>query len=441
MKKKGLPTVVIVGRMNVGKSTLFNRLSTDVKAITLDYEGVTRDIISDTVCWKDYCFDLIDTGGISLRKTSNEILQKSREQALDYIKDASVVLFVCDGTVGILTEDREIANLLHKMKRPTVLLINKSDTKKTQEQLHEFNALGFDNTIPISAQHGINIHELFDAILAVIPKETKKIEEETTRCNVVILGKPNVGKSSLLNLLLKQERAIVADQPGTTREAITERVQFQKEHIQVTDTPGLRRKRGVTEPLEKLMVRSSLRSIDDAQVVVLMIDANEGEIVDQELKLAFFVFKEKNKALIILFNKDDLVTETKRDDLEYSLSPYEYFLKNITQVRISCKSKKNIGKLLATIDKVCARYKTKFSDQELTILFKEALMKKPLYRQGQLLRLYRVRQIRTAPITIELTVTHTPFWGPTQFGFLERMLRKAYDLKSVPVKFVARKRR
>lgn len=440
MKKKGLSTVVIVGRTNVGKSTLFNRLSTDVKTITLDYEGVTRDFIRDEVCWQGICFDLIDTGGISLRKTKDSLLQEARDQALRLLKDAAVVLFMCDAKVGLLPEDREISKLLHKLGKPVIVVANKVDTKLGKEQETEFQRLGFDDLFSVSAQHGIGIADLLDAILSKLPSQTQAIKKEEPACNVVILGKPNVGKSSLLNLLLKKERAIVADIPGTTREAITEPVAFHQATIQLTDTPGIRRKKGVTEPLEKLMVRTSLRAIDDADVVILMIDAHEGTIVDQELKLSFFVFEEKYKALIILYNKDDIVDEQTRDDLTFSLEPYEYFLKKLVQLRISCKSGKNVGRLLTLVDELCKRYHQKFSDDELTFLLKESLMKKPLYKQEQLLRVFRVRQIGTAPITIELIVQNPRFWGDTQFGFLERMMRKSYDLKGVPVKFIARKR-
>src|SRR5579872_2355107 len=217
MAKKGLPTVVIVGRTNVGKSTLFNRLSTDVKTLTLDYEGVTRDFIRDQVSWQGHNFDLIDTGGISLRKTTDHILEESRKKALHLIEHADIVIFVCDAKVGLLPEDREIARLLHKLGVKTIVVANKVDTHVGQEQEHEFTRLGFENFISISAQHGFGIADLLQAIVDALPDQSSEhIEEAAPKCKVTILGKPNVGKSSLLNLLLKEERAIVADIPGTT---------------------------------------------------------------------------------------------------------------------------------------------------------------------------------------------------------------------------------
>lgn len=440
--KKTLPIVAIVGRMNVGKSTLFNRLSESARSITYDYSGVTRDIITDTVSWKDRKFQLVDTGGIAVKKiTQDYIAEEVRTRAIAAVHDADVVIFVCDGKIGILPEDRSLARWLHKEGKKTILAINKIDTQIAKEQQHEFERLGFERIVPISAQHSIGIADLFDDILALLPEAKEIVPEEEPKCRVVILGKPNVGKSSLLNLLLKKDRAIVADVAGTTREAITEQLHFSQETIELTDTPGIRRKRGVTEPIEKLMVKSALGSLEDADVVLLMMDASAGSIVDQELKLAFYVFEERYKGLIILYNKDDLLDEQTKQDLEFSLDEYRYFLNKIEEVRTSVLTKKNIGRLLKKIDLVCKRYNQKFTGEELFLLFKEALQAKPLYRSQQRLIVYRAEQVKTAPITIALTVGEPKWFGPSQLGFFERILRKHADLKGVPIKFVLRKKR
>ena len=440
-KKKKLPIVAIVGRMNVGKSTLFNRLAESAKAITYDYPGVTRDVITDTVCWKDQCFTLVDTGGISLKKiTEDAIAEKVRQRAVDTVATADVVLFVCDGIAGLLPEDRALAKWLHKEKKDTIVVVNKIDSTLAKEQIHEFDRLGFSHVIGISAQHAMGIADLFEAILDDLPADKKEIEEDEPRCKVVILGKPNVGKSSLLNLLLKKDRAIVADMPGTTREPIKEKITFAHESIELTDTPGIRRKRGVTEPIEKLMVKSALAVLDDADVVVLVVDATEGRMVDQELKLAFYVFEECYKGLIIMYNKDDIVDEQAREDMNHHLIPYRYFLDKIEEVRTSVISKKNVGKLVKKIDQVCARYMLRFSDDELTALFKEALIKKPLYRNQQRLIVHRVKQLKTGPITLQLIVSEPKWFGPSQLGFFDNLLRKHADLKGVPIKFVVRKK-
>lgn len=442
MKKK-MPSVVIVGRTNVGKSTLFNRLSEKVKSITLDYRGVTRDIITDVICWKDRCFELVDTGGISLQKMSADpIAELARQRAFQAIDEADLVLFVCDGTVGITQEDQDIARFLRKKAHAVIVLVNKIDTAVAQGRVHEFERLGFPAVIALSAQHGIGILDLFEALYARLPERALTYDEsEEPACKVVILGKPNVGKSSLMNLILQRERAIVTPMPGTTREPIKESVRFFQEVIQIIDTPGVRRKRGVTEPIEKLMVKSALRTVDEADVVLLVIDASQARMVDQELKLAFYVFEEKHKGLIILFNKDDLVTEQMRADLEFHLEPYVHFLNKIIQMKISCVSRKNIGKVLTVVDDVCKRYRQSLNEQDLTSWLQEASQRKSLYSRQQRLFVHRARQVRTSPVTIELAVNEPRLFGPSHIGFLDNMLRKRADLKGVPVRFILVKSR
>ena len=281
---------------------------------------------------------------------------------------------------------------------------------------------------------------MFEAILERLPEHKPQEEKEEPTCKVVILGKPNVGKSSLMNLLLKRERSIVADIPGTTREPIKEQVHFYKEAIQVTDTPGVCRKRGVTQPIEKLMVKSALRTVEDADIVILMIDASEARLVDQELKLAFYVFDEKRKGLMILFNKEDLMDDEMRAELKFNLEPYDYFLKKVVQMKVSCVSHKNIGKLMKTVSNLCKRYTQRFDEQELSALFKEALHRKPLYKNERRLILYHARQVKTGPIMIELLVSEPQLFVPSHFSFFDNILRKHVNLKGVPVRFVVRKK-
>lgn len=435
-----LPTVVIVGRTNVGKSTLFNRLSVDVKAITLDQAGVTRDFLKDTVCWQDRCFELVDTGGVSLRKTTDSILKESKDRALALLHAADIILFVCDGKVGVLPEDREISKLLHKVGKSVLLVVNKIDTSVAQEQLYEFEQLGHKKIVPISAQHGLGIADLFDKLLAILP-ESKEIEEIEPTFKVVLLGKPNVGKSSLMNLLLKRERAIVSHVPGTTREALIERVRFFQEDIQIADTPGVRRKRAVTDTLEDLMVHSTMRAVKNTDIVLLLIDASHGRLSDQELKLAFYAFEKQHKALMLLFNKTDLLDEVTQEQLEHSMHEYKYLIKKVLTLNISCKTEKNVGRILPLVKKLWQRHSQLIPDEDLSELFIQALYKKPLYHQTKLLRFYRARQIKTAPMTIILFVNEPDWFGPSQLGFLERVLRKKYDLQGAPIKFLPRRQK
>lgn len=437
MNMSKLPKVVIVGRMNVGKSTLFNRMSVEVKSIMLDYEGVTRDFISDIVCWDGTCFELIDCGGIDLQKTHDILAQKVQKIVFDLIEIADVILFVGDGTVGMVTEDREIGNYLHKLKKTVLVAVNKIDNSKADDQQYEFAQLGFKDVLPISAQHGVGIADLLEAIVRSLPKKIAQVTEDKPSYKIVLLGKPNVGKSSLMNLLVDKERSVVTDIPGTTREAISESLHFYQETITVTDTPGIRKKRAIDEKLEHMMIKTSFRALEHASIVLLLIDGTHASFSDQELKLAFYAF-EQGKALIILFNKEDLVTDLQRSDLAFDLEKYEYFINKVPQLTISCKTNKNIGRILPLVKKVWLRYSQWLPAVELNRICKEALERKPLYHSGNMLVLYKAEQVKTGPITIILFVNKPAWFGPSELAFFENILRSHFDLHGVPVLFIPR---
>lgn len=434
-----LPRVVLVGRTNVGKSTLFNRLATEVKSIALDEPGVTRDFIEDTVTWEDASFKLVDTGGLQPQKQQTDRLYSQVSGIIyDQVRQADVIVFVVDGTVGVLPEEFQFAKFLHTLDKPVIVAVNKYDVKDVHDMQYEFDRLGFYPVQPISAQHGINVAELLELIIEQLPKVVHA-EDAPEALKVAIIGKPNVGKSSLLNALLKQERAIVSDIPGTTREPITERVTFYQEDIAFTDTPGVRRKRGVTEDLEVLMVKRTMQSLKEADIILLMVDASKGEIADQELKLAFYAF-EQHKALIVLFNKQDIVTEESQADLTFQLEPYAHLFNKLVTMNISCATGKNIGKLLQLIKDISDRYNLRISDADLTILFRDALCQRELFYQGNRLIVQRAKQIKSAPMTIVMYVNEPLWFGSSQLNYFENVLRRAYDLKGVPVKFIVRKR-
>lgn len=437
MSKK--PSVIIVGRMNVGKSTLFNRLSENVKSMTMDYEGVTRDFVQDTISWQGRVFDILDTGGISLRKTQDILLAKAREVALNLVQGADIALLVVDGRIGVTKEDREIAQLLHKLDKKVFLIVNKIDSKQSDEYADEFRQLGFKTIIRVSAEHARGIGDILDLLAQELPEQGTGKEVEPG-CRVVLLGKPNVGKSSLMNLVLKKERSIVSEIAGTTREALSDKVSFYSEDILMTDTPGVRKKSSVTEDLETMMVKSSMRALQDADVVLLLIDASEGKISDQELKLAFYAFTEKFKSLALLFNKEDLATEDSREQLKFSMSEYEYVFKKVPQLSISCLTGKNIGKVLPLVKELFDRSNQEFIEEDLKVLFKTALIHKPLFSKSSPLIVYGARQIKKNPLTIVLIVNEPKWFGPSQLMFFENILRAEYNLVGVPVKFFARKR-
>lgn len=437
MKSSG--SVVIVGRMNVGKSTFFNRISRDVKSITLDYEGVTRDFIKEEVEWQTKRFDLVDSGGIHLRKSQDPLFEAVRKKVLDLVEKAQVIIFMVDGTVGIVPEDREIATYLHKLKKPIVLVINKMDSKKAEEHYYEFDQLGFRHSVQITAEHARGIEDVLDMVVALLPEKTAHVAEAEPAFKVMLLGKPNVGKSSLMNALLKEERSLVSEIPGTTREAVTEQIMFYKEAIQLTDTPGIRRKRAVSGELEPLMVKSAFHALKKSDIVVMLIDGSSHTLFDQELKLAFYAFTEHYKALILLVNKQDLITELSKKDLDSSFEYYDFLIKKIPVLNISCKTGKNVGRVMTLIEEVWQRYSQTLPDAELTKLFIGSLAKKPLYHKTNVLRIYSVRQLRTAPITIELRVNEPDWFGESQLTFFENLLRSEYAMTGVPVKFVVKK--
>jgi GTP-binding protein len=266
------------------------------------------------------------------------------------------------------------------------------------------------------------------------------VEVEEPAYKVMLLGKPNVGKSSLMNLLLQKERAIVSPEAGTTREALAERVTFYQEDLQLSDTPGVRRMRSVTEPLEGMMVQSTMQALKNSDIVLLLIDASAESVVDQELKLAFYAFDSQYKGLMLLFNKYDLVDEATKARFDHALSEYDFFLKKVVTLNISCKTGKNVGRILPTVKEMWDRYSRKFNQNELTQLFKEASVRRPLYHNKNLLIFYSAHQVDSAPITIVMHVNHPTWFGESQIAYFENVLRQEYDLRGVPVKFIVRSR-
>ncbi len=438
---KIVPTVVIVGRMNVGKSTLFNRLAPVVKSMTRDYAGITRDILSDTVSWCGRSFDLIDTGGLSFYKHHDQLQEKVHAKARATLIEADLILLVVDGAVGVLDEDREIIKQLHSLKKKFLVVINKADTHASELYLHEFAACGGIAHIIISAEHGTNIADLLEGIITHLPPvHSEEDLRSDPRYRVTLLGRPNVGKSSLMNALVDYERSIVFDEPGTTREAISEHIIFNQEHLILTDTPGLRRKSAVTEHLEEDMVYSSLQALAHADIVLLVIDGSIESFVDQELKLGFYAFTERHKALIIIVNKSDKMDDASRAGLATVSAQYQHLLGKVPIVTLSCVTKKHVAKVLPLVQKVWERHSQQLPMGEVYHLFQQALEKSPLIRNKQKLLVKEVRQLATAPITIGMSVNEPAWFGATQRAFFENILRSQYELLGASIKFIIRKK-
>lgn len=432
-----LANVVIVGRTNVGKSTLFNKISQTQRSIVLDQEGVTRDSITELAEWNGVAFNLIDTGGISLVKQQDFIATQVYNKVEQAIKDAAAILFVCDIQIGITQEDKRIARKLLKLQSDTCkifLVINKVENDYTRLRLYEFEQLGFTQIFGVSSHHSLGIGDLLDAVVVTLHAATPVFTQGPLIPRITLVGRPNAGKSSLMNLLSQEDFAIVSDVEGTTREALRKRINFNKAVFELVDTAGIRRQRTVDEGLETMMVKNSLQAIRHAHMVLLLMDASEPQLSAQVLKLAEYAF-DNGSALILLVNKLDLFTPEMLEQLDASMQEYEFIMKKIEIMKISCLDGKNINKILPLVETVWQRYEQKLSDIYLTDLFKQALLKAPLYKNGKILTFYKAIQTSAAPMRIDLIVRNPELFGQNQLAFYENVLRKAVNLKSVPVIF------
>lgn len=434
MSIKSLPKVALIGRTNVGKSTLFNKLAKRTESIVLDEEHVTRDYLHEAVSHKGKVFDLIDTGGFALQKQTDIFAEQLRQIGLSACEKADVIIFLCDVKNGLHDEDRAIARYLHKLNKPVICALNKADNKHAREAFEfEFMALGFQNYLCISAIHSTGINELLDTVISHLPAFTPS-EPSAPSFKIALLGKPNVGKSSLMNLLVKEERSIVSDVAGTTREAVSERITFYGQDILFTDTAGIRRKRKVTEELESLMVKSSLQAVRSADLIILMVDGSEGRLSDQELKLLFYAF-ENQKGTLLVYNKRDLMTDEITNRLEYENKEYEFFLRKIPSISISCKDGKNVGAVMREISKLVDRLSQQFNMADLNEYVQHSLRNKRFFHKTIPLKLHRIIQVPGKRLTFSLKVNYPEFFRDSHIACIENILRKKYDLRGCPLRF------
>jgi GTP-binding protein len=439
MNKSLFPRVALVGRTNVGKSTLFNRIAKRTESLVADQSGVTRDYIAEVLAVQGKRFELVDTGGLAPAGTDDPFYNEIAAVSSQACQEAAVIVFVCDAKNGITLEDKLIAKQLHKFKKPVILVLNKADNKNAYEdKAADFYALGFSSFMPVSAIHGTGINELLSAVIKELPEATTTLPEAPA-CRIALLGKPNVGKSSLMNELLHYKRSIVSDIAGTTREAISERITFYGEDLLLTDTAGIRRKRKVTDNLESLMVKSSLAAVRTADIVILMVDGNEGRLLDQELKLMFYAFEE-HKALILVYNKSDLMTVEKKNLLEYETSEYNYFLKHIPSVHVSCLTGKNVGIVIREIEKIRTRLAQPINSAELTVNLHEHFRHKPLFHGGFKLQVFSIQKRTEKGMSFNLCVNEPKWFGQSQLQCIENFIRTQYDILGCPVHFVITRR-
>ncbi len=440
-KKKSKPIVAIVGRPNVGKSTLFNALAGDKIAIVKDTPGITRDRIYADVNWLDYSFTMVDTGGIE-PDSSDIILSQMRDQAQIAIDTADVILFIVDVKQGLVDSDMKVADMLRKSHKPVLLIVNKvDDFNKFMIDTYEFYNLGIGEPIPVSAANRLGIGDMLDKVIEHFPDDDDANEEEDERPRIAFVGKPNVGKSSLVNKLIGENRVIVSDIAGTTRDAIDTPVKYNGKEYVFIDTAGLRRKNKVKEDLEHYMIIRTVTAVERADVVVLLIDANEG-VTEQDAKIAG-IAHERGKGFIIAVNKWDLVekddktiyrfTEKVRQTL--SFMPYAEIL------FISAKTGQRLGKLYETIDAVIENTTLRVSTGVLNEIMSEAVaMQQPPSDKGKRLRLYYITQVSVKPPTFVIFVNDKELMHFSYTRYIENQIRNAFGFKGTPLKFIIRER-
>ena len=435
------PVVAVVGRPNVGKSTLFNVLAGEKISIVKDTPGVTRDRIYADVSWLDREFTLIDTGGIE-PESRDIILSQMREQAQIAIDTADVILFLTDVRQGLQDADAKVADMLRRSGKPVVLVVNKVDSfDKFMADVYEFYNLGIGDPIPISASSRLGLGDMLDALIAHFPEHAGE-EEEDERPRVAVVGKPNVGKSSIINKLLGEQRVIVSDIAGTTRDAIdTEVVHDGKEYVFI-DTAGLRRKNKIKEELERYSIIRTVTAVERADVVLVVIDATEG-VTEQDAKIAG-IAHERGKGIIIVVNKWDAIEKNDKTMREYESKVRQVlsFMPYAEIMYVSAKSGQRLPKLFEKIDMVIQNQTLRVATGVLNEIMMEAVaMQQPPSDKGKRLKLFYITQVAVKPPTFVIFVNDKELMHFSYTRYLENKIREAFGFKGTSLKFFIRQRK
>ncbi|MBW6409804.1 ribosome biogenesis GTPase Der [Clostridium weizhouense] len=436
----GKPIVAIVGRPNVGKSTLFNKLAGKRISIVQDTPGVTRDRVYAEAEWLNYNFTMIDTGGIE-PENDDIIVKQMRRQANIAIETADVIVFIVDGKEGLTAADQEVANMLRKSKKPVVLVVNKIDSLKYEENSWEFYNLGIGDPITISASQALGLGDMLDRVVEHFDKVAAENEDDEY-VRIAMIGKPNVGKSSLINKLLGEERLIVSDIAGTTRDAIDSYLDTEQGKFILIDTAGLRRKSKVKEEIEKYSVIRTYASIERADVCILMIDAQEG-VTEQDEKIIGYAH-ELNKAIMIIVNKwdlidkDDKTMEKFKKDLQGNLK----FLSYAEYLFISALTGQRTHKVLEVAKKCYDNYNKRVSTGILNdVISKAVLMKEPPVVGIKRLKIYYATQVATKPPKFVFFVNDVTARHFSYERYLENQLRNSFDFKGTGIQIEYRQRK
>ncbi len=435
------PVVAIVGRPNVGKSTLFNALAGERISIVQDTPGVTRDRIYTDVEWLDMTFTLIDTGGIE-PESNDIILSQMREQAQIAVDTADVIIFITDVRQGLVDADSKVADMLRRSRKPVVLVVNKVDSfDKFMPDVYEFYNLGIGDPVPVSAASKLGIGDLLDEVAKHFPEDMDR-EDEDDRPRVAIVGKPNVGKSSLINRLVGEERVIVSDIAGTTRDAVdTDIIWNGREYIFI-DTAGLRRKSKIKEELERFSIIRAVTAVERADVVIILIDAEEG-VTEQDAKIAG-IAHDRGKGIIIAVNKWDAIEKNDKTVYKYTERIREIlsFMPYAEIMFISAKTGQRTQKLFDMIDIVLENNAMRVATGVLNEIMTEAVaMQQPPSDKGKRLKLYYITQVAVKPPTFVIFVNDKELMHFSYTRYLENRIRDAFGFQGTSLKFIVRERK
>lgn len=434
-----LPVVAIVGRPNVGKSTIFNRIVGERISIEEDVPGVTRDRIYGKGEWLNNEFNIIDTGGIDIG--DEPFLDQIRSQAQIAIDEADVIIMITSGRDGVTSADEEVAKILYRSKKPVVLAVNKVDNPDMRDQIYDFYALGFGDPYPISGAHGIGLGDMLDEVVKHFPKkETKEYEDDVIQFSLI--GRPNVGKSSLVNAILGEERVIVSNIAGTTRDAVDSPYTYDGQKYVIIDTAGIRKKGKVYESTEKYSVLRALRAIERSDVVLVVLNAEEG-IIEQDKKIAGYAH-EAGRGVIIVVNKWDAVEKDEKtlQEFERKIRSHFLFLDYAPIVFVSAKTKKRLHTLLPMIQTVSENHALRVQTNVLNDVIMDAVAMNPTPTdKGRRLKIYYITQVSVKPPTFVLFVNEPELLHFSYARFIENRIREAFGFVGTPIKIIPRARK
>ena len=434
------PIVAIVGRPNVGKSTLFNQIGKKKLSIVDDMAGVTRDRIYMDATWLNREFTLIDTGGIEI-KTTDKMLNEIKIQVKIAVEEADAIIFVVDGRSGVTLEDENVAKFLRGSKKPIILAVNKIDGVNMEQEAFEFYKLGLGEPIGISASNALNLGDLLDAVIKSLPEDEKNMPKDDDEIRIAVIGRPNVGKSSLVNKMLGEERVIVSDIPGTTRDAIDTHFFLDGTKFTLIDTAGMRRKSKIDEPVERYSVIRSLRAIDRADVVLMLIEAPVG-VTEQDKKIAGYAH-DSGKGCVIVVNKWDIFpnkhdrsTNRFTDELRERLG----FLQYAPVVYISALTGQRVERVTELVKFVAEQQSMRIQTSVLNELIRDAVaVNPPPSKKGKSAKIFFVTQADICPPKFIIFVNEPELLHFSYLRFIENRLRESFGFEGTPLKFIVRK--